>query len=83
MSLHPLTEAQRNLLQDEVRCLIECWLKDSEVVENVASFEDETFKVYQTIAEMVERWDEYAYEYREATEDNDYADYYYELEAGK
>ena len=78
-----LTQAQLQSLREETQNFIEGWLNDYEVVENTKDFEKECFKVYETIAEMIERWDEYAQEYREATEDNDYADYYYELEAGK
>jgi hypothetical protein len=53
------------------------------VVENTTDFENECFKVYETIAEMIERWDEFAEEYRDATEEYDNSDYEYEVRAGK
>jgi hypothetical protein len=39
--------------------LIGGWLNDHEVVENTDDYQNEVFKVYETIAEMIERWDEY------------------------
>jgi hypothetical protein len=62
------------------------WLNDHEVVENTDDYQNEVFKVYETVAEMIERWDEYAKEYRDVTRDKDdwdNADYLYESEVGK
>ena len=78
-----LTQAQLQSLREETQNFIEGWLNDYEVVENVRDFENECFKVYETIAEMIERWDEYAEDYREATEEYDNSDYEYEVRAGK
>ena len=70
-------------LEQDVKSLILGWLKDYEVVEDVVSFQEESNKVAKTIAEMIERWDEYAQEYRDETEVDDRADYLYESEVGK
>ena len=78
-----LTQAQLQSLREETQSFIEGWLNDYEVVENTRDFEDECFKVYETIAEMIERWDEYAEAYREETEGYDNSDYEYEVRAGK
>lgn len=78
-----LTQSQLQSLREETHNFIEGWLNDYEVVENVRDFQNETFKVYETIAEMIERWDEYAQEYRDETEVDDRADYLYESEVGK
>ena len=81
-----LTQSQLQSLREETQSFIEGWLNDYEVVENTRDFENECFKVYETIAEMIERWDEYAQEYRDETEEKDdwdRADYLYESEVGK
>jgi uncharacterized protein YjgD (DUF1641 family) len=81
-----LTQSQLQSLREETQNFIEGWLNDYEVVENTTDFENECFKVYETIAEMIERWDEFAEEYRDATEEKDdwdRADYLYESEVGK
>ena len=78
-----INEKDMKYLEEDVENLILSWLKDEEVVESITSFQEESKKVAKIIAEMIPRWDNFAEEYREATEDNDYADYYYELEAGK
>ena len=73
-------------LEEDVENLILSWLNDYEVVENVTSFQEESKKFAKIIAEMIERWDEYAEEYRDATEEKndwDRADYLYESEVGK
>ena len=78
-----INEKDMKDLEQDVECLILGWLKDYEVVENVTSFQEESKKFAKTIAEMIERWDEFAEEYRESTEEYDNSDYEYELRAGK
>lgn len=78
-----LTQSKLESLREEVEYFIESWLEDYEVVEDVTDFQNECFKVYETIAEMIERWDEYAEEYRAETEEYDNSDYEYEVRAGK
>ena len=81
-----LTRTQLQSLREEVDCLIGGWLNDHEVVENTDDYQNEVFRIFVTIAEMIERWDEYAKEYRDATRDKDdwdNADYLYESEVGK
>tara|TARA_E500000305_G_scaffold67038_1_gene53373 strand:+ start:1200 stop:1445 length:246 start_codon:yes stop_codon:yes gene_type:complete len=78
-----INEKDMKDLEQDVKCLILGWLKDYEVVEDVVSFQEESNKVAKIIAEMVERWDEFAVQYREATEEYDDSDHQYELEAGK
>ena len=78
-----LTQSKLEALREEVEYFIESWLEDYEVVEDVTDFQNECFKVYETIAEMIERWDEYAEEYRAETEEYDNSDYEYEVRAGK
>ena len=81
-----MTKEHLNNLKEEVTNFLLCNLEDYEPCENVVEFQDETFKVFEIIAEMVERWDEYAKEYRDSTEEKDdwdRADYLYESEVGK
>ena len=78
-----LTQSQLRAMREEVNWLIRGWLKDDEVCEDIEDYQDEVSKVYQTIAEMVERWDDFAVQYRDATEEYDDSDHQYELEAGK
>tara|TARA_A100001011_G_scaffold396311_2_gene493823 strand:+ start:133 stop:378 length:246 start_codon:yes stop_codon:yes gene_type:complete len=78
-----INEKDMKDLEQDVKCLILGWLKDYEVVEDVVSFQEESNKVAKIIAEMVERWDDFAVQYREATEEYDDSDHQYELEAGK
>ena len=78
-----LTQSQLQSLREEVQSFIDGWLNDHEVVENVRDYKNDVSKVYETIAEMIDRWDEYAKEYRDETEVDDRADYLYESEVGK
>ena len=81
-----INEKDMKDLEQDVKCLILGWLNEYEVVEDVVSFQEESKKVAKIIAEMIPRWDEYAKEYRDATEDKDdwdNADYLYESEVGK
>ena len=81
-----INEKDMKDLEQDVKCLILGWLKDYEVVENVTSFQEESKKVAKIIAEMIPRWDNFAEEYRDATEEKDdwdNADYLYESEVGK
>lgn len=78
-----INEKDMKDLEQDVKCLILGWLKDYEVVEDVVSFQEESNKVAKIIAEMVERWDDFAVQYREATEEYDDSDHQYELRAGK
>ena len=78
-----LTQSQLQSLREEVQSFIDGWLNDHEVVENVRDYRNDVSKVYETIAEMIDRWDEYAKEYRDETEVDDRADYLYESEVGK
>jgi len=78
-----INEKDMKDLEQDVKCLILGWLKDYEVVEDVVSFQEESNKVAKIIAEMVERWDEFAVQYRESTEEYDDSDHQYELRAGK
>ena len=78
-----LTQSQLQSLREEVQSFIDGWLNDHEVVENVIDYKNDVSKVYETIAEMIDRWDEYAKEYRDETEVDDRADYLYESEVGK
>ena len=81
-----INEKDMKDLEQDVKCLILGWLKDYEVVENVTSFQEESKKVAKIIAEMIPRWDYFAEEYRDETEDKDdwdNADYLYESEVGK
>mgnify|MGYP003675267077 FL=1 len=78
-----ITKEQMKDLKQDVKCLILGWLKDYEVVEDVVSFQEESNKVAETIAEMIPRWDNFAEEYRDETEVDDRADYLYESEVGK
>ena len=81
-----INEKDMKDLEQDVECLILGWLTDYEVVEDVVSFQEESKKVAKIIAEMIPRWDNFAEEYREATEDKDdwdRADYLYESEVGK
>ena len=70
-------------LEEDVEHLILSWVKDYEVVESITTFQEESKKFAKIIAEMVERWDEFAEEYRESTEGYDNSDYEYEVRAGK
>jgi chloramphenicol O-acetyltransferase len=70
-------------LEEDVENLILSWLKDEEVVESITTFQEESKKFAKIIAEMIERWDEFAEEYRESTEEYDNSDYEYEVRAGK
>ena len=81
--LTQLTQSQLQSLREEVQSFIDGWLNDHEVVENVRDYRNDVSKVYETIAEMIDRWDEYAKEYRDETEVDDRADYLYESEVGK
>lgn len=78
-----INEKDMKYLEEDVENLILSWLKDEEVVENVTSFQEESKKFAKIIAEMIERWDEFAEEYRESTEEYDNSDYEYEVRAGK
>jgi len=78
-----ITKEQMKDLKQDVKCLILGWLKDYEVVEDVVSFQEESNKVAENIAEMIPRWDNFAEEYRDETEVDDRADYLYESEVGK
>ena len=81
-----INEKDMKYLEEDVESLILSWLKDYEVVENVTSFQEESKKVAKIIAEMIPRWDNFAEEYRDATEEKDdwdNADYLYESEVGK
>ena len=78
-----INEKDMKDLEQDVKCLILGWLKDYEVVEDVVSFQEESNKVAKTIAEMIPRWDNFAEEYRDATEEDDRADDLYESEVGK
>jgi len=81
-----INEKDMKDLEQDVKCLILGWLKDYEVVEDVVSFQEESNKVAKIIAEMIPRWDNFAEEYRDSTEDKDdwdRADYLYESEVGK
>ena len=78
-----LTQSQLQSLREEVQSFIDGWLNDHEVVENVRDYRNDVSKVYETVAEMIDRWDEYAQEYRDETEVDDRADYLYESEVGK
>jgi len=81
-----INEKDMKDLEQDVKCLILGWLKDYEVVEDVVSFQEESNKVAKIIAEMIPRWDNFAEEYRDETEDKDdwdNADYLYESEVGK
>ena len=81
--LTELTQSQLQSLREEVQSFIDGWLNDHEVVENVRDYKNDVSKVYETVAEMIDRWDEYAKEYRDETEVDDRADYLYESEVGK
>ena len=81
--LTQLTQSQLQSLREEVQSFIDGWLNDHEVVENVRDYKNDVSKVYETVAEMIDRWDEYAKEYRDETEVDDRADYLYESEVGK
>lgn len=81
--LTQLTQSQLQSLREEVQSFIDGWLNDHEVVENVRDYRNDVSKVYETVAEMIDRWDEYAQEYRDETEVDDRADYLYESEVGK
>ena len=70
-------------LEEDVENLILGWLKDEEVVESITSFQEESKKVAEIIAEMIPRWDSFAEEYREETEGYDNSDHEYEVRAGK
>jgi len=78
-----ITKEQMKDLEQDVKSLILGWLKDYEVVEDVVSFQEESNKVAEIIAEMIPRWDNFAEEYRDETEVDDRADYLYESEVGK
>ena len=81
-----INEKDMKYLEEDVENLILSWLKDYEVVENVTSFQEESKKVAKIIAEMIPRWDNFAEEYRDSTEEKDdwdRADYLYESEVGK
>ncbi len=78
-----INEKDMKDLEQDVECLILGWLKDYEVVEDVVSFQEESKKVAKIIAEMIPRWDNFAEEYRDATEEYDNSDYEYEVRAGK
>ena len=78
-----INEKDMKDLEQDVKCLILGWLKDYEVVEDVVSFQEESNKVAEIIAEMIPRWDNFAEEYRDTTEEDDRADYLYESEVGK
>ena len=81
-----MTESHLQNLKEEVTNLILCNLEDYEPCENVVDFQNETFKVFETISEMVERWDKFAEEYRDVTQEKDdwdRADDIYESEVGK
>jgi hypothetical protein len=81
-----INEKDMKDLEQDVKCLILGWLKDYEVVEDVVSFQEESNKVAKIIAEMIPRWDNFAEEYRDSTEEKDdwdRADYLYESEVGK
>ena len=78
-----INEKDMKYLEEDVENLILSWLKDEEVVESITSFQEESKKVAKIIAEMIPRWDNFAEEYREATEEYDNSDYEYEVQAGK
>jgi chloramphenicol O-acetyltransferase len=78
-----INEKDMKDLEGDVESLILGWLKDYEVVENVTSFQEESKKVAKIIAEMIPRWDNFAEEYRDETEEYDNSDYEYEVRAGK
>ena len=79
-----LTQAKLESLEKKLNTSLRVGLKeDYEVVEDVTDFQNECFKVYETIAEMIERWDEFAEAYREETEGYDNSDYEYEVRASK
>ena len=81
-----INEKDMKDLEQDVKCLILGWLKDYEVVEDVVSFQEESNKVAKIIAEMIPRWDKYAKEYRDVTQEKDdwdRADDLYESEVGK
>ena len=78
-----INEKDMKDLEQDVKCLILGWLKDYEVVEDVVSFQEESNKVAKIIAEMIPRWDYFAEEYRDETEEYDNSDYEYEVRAGK
>jgi len=81
-----INEKDMKYLEEDVENLILSWLKDEEVVESITSFQEESKKVAKIIAEMIPRWDNFAEEYRDETEDKDdwdNADYLYESEVGK
>ena len=78
-----LTRTQLQSLREEVDCLIGGWLNDHEVVENTDDYQNEVFRIFVMIAEMIERWDEYTIEYKKEIEEDDNADYLYESEVGK
>ena len=78
-----INEKDMKDLEQDVKCLILGWLKDYEVVEDVVSFQEESNKVAKIIAEMIPRWDYFAEEYRDETEEYDNSDYEYEVRASK
>ena len=81
-----INEKDMKYLEEDVENLILSWLKDEEVVESIKSFQEESKKVAKIIAEMIPRWDYFAEEYRDETEEKDdwdRADYLYESEVGK
>ena len=78
-----INEKDMKYLEEDVENLILSWLKDEEVVESITTFQEESKKVAKIIAEMIPRWDDFAEEYREATEVYDNSDYEYEVRAGK
>ena len=81
-----INEKDMKYLEEDVENLILSWLKDEEVVESIKSFQEESKKVAKIIAEMIPRWNNFAEEYRDETEEKDdwdRADYLYESEVGK
>ena len=78
-----LTRTQLQSLREEVDCLIGGWINDHELIEDADDYQNEVFRIFVTIAEMIERWDEYTIEYKKEIEEDDNADYLYESEVGK
>ena len=78
-----LTRTQLQSLREEVDCLIGGWINDHDLIEDADDYQNEVFRIFVTIAEMIERWDEYTIEYKKEIEEDDNADYLYESEVGK
>lgn len=78
-----LTKEQKEYLFDETKIHIMGWLNDPEICEDMIYFNKEVKEISDTIAEMVNKWDEFSKIYKEENEEPDNSDHLHELETGK